>query len=68
MICAACRERPRRGYAKTMRSSTPINLEATLVALLRLAGERGTQIERLQTHAPTLEDVFLKLTGRGLRD
>ena len=43
-------------------------LEATLVALLRLAGERGTQIERLQTHAPTLEDVFLKLTGRGLRD
>ena len=43
-------------------------LEATLVALLRLAGERGTQIERLQTHAPTLEDVFLNLTGRGLRD
>ena len=41
---------------------------ATLVALLRLVGERGTQIERLQTHAPTLEDVFLKLTGRGLRD
>jgi ABC-2 type transport system ATP-binding protein len=43
-------------------------LEATLVALLRLAGERGAQVERLQTHAPTLEDVFLKLTGRGLRD
>jgi ABC-2 type transport system ATP-binding protein len=43
-------------------------LEVTLVALLRLAGERGAQIERLQTHAPTLEDVFLKLTGRGLRD
>jgi ABC-2 type transport system ATP-binding protein len=43
-------------------------LEATLVSLLRLAGERGAQVERLQTHAPTLEDVFLKLTGRGLRD
>jgi len=43
-------------------------LEATLVALLRLSGERGAQVERLQTHAPTLEDVFLKLTGRGLRD
>src|SRR5262245_53181504 len=43
-------------------------LEATLVALLRLAGERSAQVERLQTHAPTLEDVFLKLTGRGLRD
>jgi ABC-2 type transport system ATP-binding protein len=43
-------------------------LEATLVALLRLAGERGAQVVRLQTHAPTLEDVFLKLTGRGLRD
>jgi ABC-2 type transport system ATP-binding protein len=43
-------------------------LETTLVALLRLAGERAAQVERLQTHAPTLEDVFLKLTGRGLRD
>jgi ABC-2 type transport system ATP-binding protein len=43
-------------------------LEATLIALLRLAGERGAQVERLLTHAPTLEDVFLKLTGRGLRD
>jgi ABC-2 type transport system ATP-binding protein len=43
-------------------------LETTLVALLRLAGERAAQVEQLQTHAPTLEDVFLKLTGRGLRD
>jgi ABC-2 type transport system ATP-binding protein len=43
-------------------------LEATLVALLRLAGERDTQIERLQTHAPTLEDVFLKLTGKRIRE
>jgi ABC-2 type transport system ATP-binding protein len=43
-------------------------LEATLVALLRLAGAHGAQVDHLQTHAPTLEDVFLKLTGRGLRD
>jgi ABC-2 type transport system ATP-binding protein len=45
-----------------------LRLETTIAPLLRLAGERDTQIERLQTHAPTLEDVFLKLTGRGLRD
>lgn len=43
-------------------------LETTLTDLLRLAAQRGAQVERLQMHAPTLEDVFLKLTGRGLRD
>jgi ABC-2 type transport system ATP-binding protein len=43
-------------------------LETTLPALLQLASARGAQVEQLQVHAPTLEDVFLKLTGRGLRD
>ncbi len=42
--------------------------EATLVALLRLASARGAKLSHLQIHAPTLEDVFLKLTGRQLRD
>jgi signal transduction histidine kinase len=27
----------------------------------------GAQVEHLQVHAPTLEDVFIKLTGRELR-
>jgi ABC-2 type transport system ATP-binding protein len=44
------------------------NVEATLVALLQWAAARGTAVDHLQVHAPTLEDVFLKLTGRGLRD
>jgi ABC-2 type transport system ATP-binding protein len=43
-------------------------VESTLVALLRHASARGAQVDHLQVHAPTLEDVFLKLTGRGLRD
>jgi len=44
------------------------NVEQTLVALFQFASQRGLAIDHLQTHAPTLEDVFLKLTGRGLRD
>ncbi len=44
------------------------NVEQTLVALFQLASQRGLAVDQLQTHAPTLEDVFLKLTGRGLRD
>ena len=42
--------------------------ERTLVALLQLVARRGATLEHLQIHAPTLEDVFLKLTGRVLRD
>jgi ABC-2 type transport system ATP-binding protein len=44
------------------------DVERTLVALLEAARERGTTLDHLQVHAPNLEDVFLKLTGRGLRD
>ncbi|HEX8996430.1 MAG TPA: ABC transporter ATP-binding protein [Ktedonobacterales bacterium] len=43
-------------------------LDTTLPELLRLAAERRASVESLQVQAPTLEDVFLKLTGRGLRD
>jgi ABC-2 type transport system ATP-binding protein len=42
--------------------------ERTLVALLQLVAQRGATLEHLQIHAPTLEDVFLKLTGRALRE
>ena len=52
----------------TQRSSTPTVWKRRWSHCCGSLGERGTQIERLQTHAPTLEDVFLKLTGRGLRD
>ncbi|HLJ81327.1 MAG TPA: ABC transporter ATP-binding protein [Ktedonobacterales bacterium] len=44
------------------------NVETTLVALLQWAAAHGTAVDHLQVHAPTLEDVFLKLTGHGLRD
>ncbi len=44
------------------------NAEQTLVGLLQLATSQGAKVERLQIHAPTLEDVFLKLTGRALRE
>ncbi|HXI20796.1 MAG TPA: ABC transporter ATP-binding protein [Gemmatimonadales bacterium] len=41
-------------------------LHQTLPALLEAVGPRG--IVELRTHAPTLEDVFVDLTGRRLRD
>ncbi len=42
--------------------------DQTIVALLQLAARRGAKVEHVQIHAPTLEDVFLKLTGRDLRE
>jgi ABC-2 type transport system ATP-binding protein len=43
-------------------------VERTLMALFQLAGARGIALDHLQIYAPTLEDLFLKLTGRSLRD
>ena len=37
-------------------------------ALFGWAGERGIAINDLSIHRPTLEDVFLNITGRSLRD
>ena len=37
-------------------------------ALLALVAERGATLTELRTHSPTLEDVFVSLTGRHLRD
>ncbi len=42
--------------------------EPTLLALVKSAHADGGRLDHIQIHAPTLEDVFLKLTGRALRD
>jgi ABC-2 type transport system ATP-binding protein len=36
--------------------------------VVNLLGARGIQFSDLQTEQPTLEDVFLNLTGRGMRE
>jgi len=40
----------------------------TIPALLALLGARGLPLAQLRTHSATLEDVFVHLTGRTLRD
>ena len=40
----------------------------TIPALLALLSARGLPLEELSTHSATLEDVFVHLTGRQLRD
>jgi ABC-2 type transport system ATP-binding protein len=52
-------------------SSATLHVHAThesLPALLDLVGRRGFALGDLRTHRPTLEDVFVNLTGRHLRD
>mgnify|MGYP001274275117 FL=1 len=43
-------------------------LEETLAALVRWSAENGFALRELATRTATLEDVFLHLTGRGLRE
>lgn len=40
----------------------------TIPALLGLVAEREVTLTELRTHSPTLEDVFVSLTGRQLRE
>ncbi len=40
----------------------------SLVALMRLSAEVGFSVQNLQVRTATLEDVFISLTGRRLRD
>jgi len=40
----------------------------TVPALLDYLELKGAPLERLSTHSATLEDVFVALTGRHLRD
>lgn len=42
--------------------------ETTLPALFQLAKQSNLHISTIQMHQATLEDVFLKLTGRSLRE
>jgi ABC-2 type transport system ATP-binding protein len=42
-------------------------MQATLVAVLAYASAKGITLSDLQVRTPTLEDVFLELTGRELR-
>ena len=44
------------------------DLQGTLPALLRFADDAGVGLVSVTTHAATLEDVFVSLTGRRLRD
>ncbi|HEX3865413.1 MAG TPA: hypothetical protein VHV78_01630, partial [Gemmatimonadaceae bacterium] len=43
-------------------------LHRTVPALLALLGQQRLSLARLTTHSATLEDVFVSLTGRKLRD
>ena len=40
----------------------------TLVALVKHLEARGNELQSLEIHSPSLEDVFIELTGRRLRD
>ena len=54
-----------RGEEATLRTS---DLHVTLPALVARSAELGLTLTRLATHEATLEDVFVSLTGRQLRD
>jgi ABC-2 type transport system ATP-binding protein len=43
------------------------SMQPTLMALFSYAGAMGLPLTDLQIHTPTLEDVFLEMTGRHLR-
>ena len=43
-------------------------IHLAIPALLDLLGDRRTRLAFLTTHSATLEDVFMALTGRHLRD
>jgi ABC-2 type transport system ATP-binding protein len=45
-----------------------ILVPVTIAALLELAKENNVKLTDLRVHRATLEDVFLKLTGRRIRD
>ncbi|QOY36431.1 ABC transporter ATP-binding protein [Anaerobacillus isosaccharinicus] len=44
------------------------NLQDSLIALIKFTEDQKIQIQDLQTRRATLEDVFLQLTGRSLRE
>lgn len=44
------------------------DLQATLASLIQTASEKQLSLSDLQTRTPTLEDVFIHMTGRRLRE
>jgi ABC-2 type transport system ATP-binding protein len=57
--------------ARTDASSWTLQVNAaheTIPALLEMAATHGLTLTELSTHSPTLEDVFVSLTGRHLRE
>ena len=58
----------RPGAAGVGLSLTVMELHRTLPALLALVQQRGLELSSLTTHHATLDDVFVALTGRQLRD
>ncbi len=56
----------RRESGATVLSVT--DTQAVVAGLLGLLGRQGLELEDLRTHRPTLEDVFVTLTGKHLRD
>lgn len=44
------------------------NLQETLISLIQLTSEKQIQLINLQTRTSTLEDVFIHMTGRSLRE
>jgi ABC-2 type transport system ATP-binding protein len=68
---AVCRALP--GCSEVTSSNGRVRLAVrglpeALPALLRTAEAARATLVQLSTHAPTLDDVFLHLTGRSLRD
>ncbi len=47
---------------------TVTETHSTVAALLEYLRKEGNALSNLETHRPTLEDVFIALTGRHLRD
>ena len=47
---------------------TSVELRRTVPALLAYLERNGLRLRELGTHSPTLEDVFVSLTGRHLRE
>jgi hypothetical protein len=47
---------------------TSVNGNEVLPELLQAIRDRGSRIENLRMRKTTLEDVFIRLTGRGLRE
>jgi ABC-2 type transport system ATP-binding protein len=43
-------------------------IHTTIPAVLTALAEAGAAVQELRTHSATLEDVFVALTGRHLRD